>query len=142
MNSELRRQLVAITLEWESRFGIAPPITSAISEYDAGRLVGCSEQEFRASRKQRTTVSKGYDFIFQNKRYQVKANRPSGKPGSFVTRVGKPNNYDWDYLVWILYDRNYEIQEVWGWPVEKYRAEFGSTKRLSPNDMRRGERLK
>ena len=66
MSHELRTQLVAIALEWEIRFGIAPSVTSAISEYDAALLVGCSEQDYCACRKLRTAVSKGHDFTYQN----------------------------------------------------------------------------
>lgn len=48
----------------------------------------------------RTAVSRGADFTFEKTRYQVKANRPSDKPGSFVTKVAKATNYEWDKLVW------------------------------------------
>jgi len=37
---KLRDSLVAVTLEWERVFGVAPSITSAVSEYDAACLVG------------------------------------------------------------------------------------------------------
>ena len=47
----------------------------------------------------RTAVTRGCDFILNELRYQVKANRPSGKRGSFVTLVGKASNYDWDRLI-------------------------------------------
>ena len=58
----------------------------------------------------RTAVAKGLDFEWSGCRYQVKANRPSGKPGSRVTLVPKPKNYDWDRLIWILYNVDYEIE--------------------------------
>lgn len=63
----------------------------------------------------KTVVQRGHDFVFNGARYQVKANRPSGKPGSTVTLVSKVKNYDWDFLVWVHYDRLYEIQEAWQW---------------------------
>ncbi|MDQ5857016.1 MAG: hypothetical protein M3542_01885 [Acidobacteriota bacterium] len=90
----------------------------------------------------RTAVSRGYDFVFRDKRYQVKANRPSGKPGSFVTLVGKPKNYDWDVLIWILYDSAYRIQEAWLWDAAAYRERFEARSRISPNDMRGGLALR
>ena len=68
-----------------------------------------------SKREKRSAVTKGYDFTHNGCRYQVKANRPSGKPGSPVTWVSKVNNYDWDKLIWILYDRNYVVQEAWEW---------------------------
>jgi hypothetical protein len=40
---DLRKQLVDVALEWEKQFGVAPSITSAISELGAARLVGMSE---------------------------------------------------------------------------------------------------
>ncbi|MEK7753152.1 MAG: hypothetical protein AAB654_14605, partial [Acidobacteriota bacterium] len=87
-------------------------------------------------------VSQGPDFVHDGKRYQVKANRPSGKPGSPVTKVAKARNYDWDYLIWILYTTKYEIQEAWMWSSDEYRQAFDSVDRLSPEHMRRGTRLK
>lgn len=138
---DLRSRLVAIALEWEKRFGIAPAITSALSEYDAAMLVGMTEQEFGLACCNRTAVSRGWDFLFKSVQYQVKANRPSGKPGSPVTKVGQANNYEWDRLIWILYDSQYTIQEAWIWDVQEYRKQFDTKTRLSPADMRRGVKL-
>lgn len=42
---KLRDKLVEVALEWQDSFGVAPQITSAISEYDAAMLVGMSEAE-------------------------------------------------------------------------------------------------
>jgi len=89
-----------------------------------------------------TAVQKGYDFKYQGKRYQVKGNRPSGKPGSLVTWVPKAMNYDWDCLVWILYDSKYKIEEAWLWDVADYRNEFDIIKRLSPTHYRKGLQLR
>jgi hypothetical protein len=88
-----------------------------------------------------TTVQKGYDFIFEDNRYQVKANRPSGKKGSFVTLVPKAKNYEWDYLIWIHYNPMYEIQEAWLWERDAYIKAFDSIKRLSPKHYRLGKNL-
>ena len=95
----LRDELVKIALRWQERFGVAPSITNAISEYDAAMLVGMSESEYSDYMKDKTAVNKGSDFVFMNIRYQVKANRPSGKKGSFVTMVPKATNYEWDRLM-------------------------------------------
>ena len=42
---DLRKQLVDVALEWEKHFGVAPSITSAISELGAARLVGMSREK-------------------------------------------------------------------------------------------------
>jgi hypothetical protein len=137
----LRDELVKIALQWQERFGVAPSITSTISEYDAAMLVGMSENEYSDYMKDKTAVNKGSDFVFKNLRYQVKANRPSGKKGSFVTIVPKTTNYEWDRLIWILYDKNYVIQEAWEWGVEEYKDAFDAIKRLSPDHYRKGRCL-
>lgn len=137
----LRDRLVSVALEWQERFGIAPQITTPISEYDAAMLVGMPEREYSAFMQDKTAVSKGSDFEFRGTRYQVKGNRPSGKPGSRVTMVPKATNYDWDVLIWILYDQRYNAQEAWSWNVEDYRARFDAIKRLSPAHYRDGKRL-
>jgi hypothetical protein len=138
---DLRARLVATALEWETKFGVAPAITSALSEYDAAVLIGLSPDQYGSGCAGRTAVSRGHDFTFQNRRYQIKANRPSGKPGSPVTKVAKTKNYDWDILVWILYNPAYEMQEAWLWEVEQYKANFDAKDRICPADMRRGKRL-
>ncbi len=85
----LRGALVTVVLEWERRYGVAPAITCAISEYDAARLVGHTPESLGSQSGGRTAVTRGCDFTYSGLRYQVKANRPSGKPGSFVTLVSK-----------------------------------------------------
>lgn len=140
MNS-LRKRLVETVLAWEKAFGNAPSITSALSELDAAQLIGCSLEEYSAAMQGMTSVQKGFDFKFNGTRYQVKGNRPSGKPGSFVTWVPKATNYEWDYLIWVLYNSRYEIQEAWLWEVSEYQSAFNSVKRLSPAHYRQGKKL-
>lgn len=141
MHSPLRGQLVSVSLQWEERFGNAPAITTVISEYDAAMLVGMSEAQYSAAMTGTSAVQPGFDFKHNGKRYQVKGNRPSGKPGSFVTWVPKATNYDWDFLVWVLYDRSFVIQEAWLWDVHAYRSSFHEVARLSPAHYRGGQRL-
>lgn len=138
---QLREALVAVALEWQRRYGVAPSITSAISEYDAARLVGHTPESLEREGIGRTAVTRGTDFSHNGLRYQIKANRPSGKTGSFVTLVAKAKNYEWDRLVWLLYDREYKLLEAWEWTAENYRLEFDSVVRLSPAQMRRGRSL-
>jgi hypothetical protein len=137
----IRDLLVKTALEWESNFTVMPQITSAISEFDAARLLGCDEQTYSKIIKGNTAVTKGYDFIYNGIKYQIKGNRPSGRHGSKVTLVPKAKNYDWDFLIWILYDPRFNIQEAWRFKVDTYKNLFDKKKRLSPVDMRKGERL-
>jgi hypothetical protein len=140
-NEALRARLIAVALEWQVRFGVAPSITSVLSEYDAAKLIGHSDESLALNCSDRTAVTKGCDFTWNGVRYQVKANRPSGKPGSFVTLVAKASNYDWDRLIWMLYDKAYVLQEAWEWQVEEYRKRFELKTRLAPADMRLGKQL-
>jgi len=98
--NELRQNLVDLALEWERQYGVAPSIVSAISEYDAARLVGMSDLKYSSYMREqnRTAVSSGHDFCYKNIRYQIKAHRPSGKPGSKITNAGKISNDD-EFLV-------------------------------------------
>lgn len=50
--------------------------------------------------------------------------------------VPKASNYEWDRLIWILYDKNYVMQEAWEWNVEDYKMAFENKDRLSPEDYR------
>ena len=61
----LRNKLIDTALQWQERFGVAPSITSAISEYDAALLVGMTENEYSDYMQDKTAVSKGADFIFK-----------------------------------------------------------------------------
>jgi hypothetical protein len=137
----LRKKLVATALEWQSAFGVAPAITSAVSEYDAARLMGMTHAAYASEMGEATAVRKGYDFRADGVRYQVKANRPSGRKGSKVTLVAKATNYDWDKLIWINYNERFEVQEAWLWDVAAYKAAFDTKTRLSPKDYRKGIKL-
>jgi hypothetical protein len=143
----LRQRLVNIALEWERACGVAPSITSAISEFDAARLVGMNAGEYGCFMQNRTAVERGVDFEFNSFAYQVKANRPSGKPGSAVTLVAKahPNKktglLEWDRLIWILYDQSYHIHEAWLWEREAYSKTISPLERVRPVHMRNGRRI-
>jgi len=138
---ELRENLIIVALEWQRRYGVAPAITSALSEYDAAKMIGMSDEEYAEYMSDKTAVCKGHDFVHKGIRYQIKAHRPSGKPGSFITNAGKARNYDWDVLIWIRYNTEYEIEEAWSWPREAYIATFDAATRISPADMRKGHKL-
>ncbi len=141
MESPLRAQLVDVALRWQEAYGNAPAITPSLSELDAALLVGLAEKDYGLQMFHRSVVARGHDFLHLGKRYQVKANRPSGREGSPVTRVGKARNFDWDFLIWIHYNREYVIQESWLWTVDAYQRSFADKDRLSPDDMRRGRKI-
>ncbi len=138
---DLRNQLVELALKWQQRYGIAPAITSTVSEYDAAMLLGMSKDEYSLYMHDKTAVSRGHDFVYNGLRYQIKAHRPSGKPGSKITNAGKARNYDWDILIWIRYNIHYNIEEAWSWERNLYRERFDKQNRISPADMRDGEKL-
>src|SRR5438067_884935 len=48
------------------------------------------------------------------------------------------NDYDFDFLICVLYDQRYNVVEVRQWDAEKYRATFDTVTRLSPTLMRHG----
>lgn len=137
----LRKKLVDIALEWQDKYGVAPSITSSVSEFDAAILVGMSEVEYSNYMQDKTAVSRGHDFIFNGIRYQIKATRPSGKPGSKITNVPNAKNRNWDKIIWVLYDKSYEMLEAWEWNVEEYSSSFKPEQRLSPNHYRQGKCL-
>lgn len=141
MSTTLRQNLIQIALEWQRRYGVAPSVTSTISEYDAAKIVGMSNEEYSTCMQDKTAVCKGHDFIHRGIRYQIKAHRPSGKPGSFITNAGKAKNYEWDKLIWIRYNAEYEIQEAWSWDREQYIQAFDALNRISPDDMRKGQKV-
>jgi hypothetical protein len=95
-----------------------------------------TETEYGSDCAGRTAVRFGHDFIHNGYRYQVKANRPSGRRGSPVTLVSKAKNYQWDKLIWILYDRKYRILEAWEWKKDDYRKRFHQVKYVRPDEMR------
>ena len=134
----LKKELISLALTWQEKFGVPPQIITAISEYDAAMMVGMSETAYSDYMQTLTAVNKGFDFEFKRVHYQVKSNHPSGKPGSRVTMVSKVKNYDWDKLIWILYDEKYNMQEAWIWDKKDYKVAFENKNRLSPNDMRKG----
>jgi hypothetical protein len=102
--SNLRRELVKAALKWQKKYGVGPSITSSLSEYDAAKIVGMTDKEYSAfmitpnsEGRRRSGVSRGYDFEFKGKKYQIKGSRPSGLNGSKVTWVRKAANYNWGY---------------------------------------------
>jgi len=138
----LRAELVKVALEWEGHFGVSPSITTAISELDAALLVGMPEEEYCADRQLQTAVTRDVDFRHGGVRYQITANRPSGRPGSPVTLVSQKSElkraFGWDRLIWLLYDRYFVLQEAWEFTAKEYHDLFNARRRLSPDDMRQG----
>jgi hypothetical protein len=143
MAKSLRERLVKTTLEWKEKYGVAPPITPTISEYDATRLVGMSEEEYTARERSRTTTLREFNFIYGEKRYRVQGRRRDRlreRPESIVIHR-KPTNYDWDYIIWIFYSKSYVIEEAWLWGVVSYKEYFDQNDKMSLSDMRLGKYL-
>jgi hypothetical protein len=140
--SDIRARLAGLAIEWEHRYGVAPPITSAISEYDAAMLLGLSDDEYASSCVGRSAVTPGTDFVHRGIRYQVKANRPSGRAGSTVTIISKPRNLGFDVLVWVLYRPDFSFDEVWTVDVATFERELHGLTYLRPVQLRAvGSRL-
>jgi hypothetical protein len=93
-DGKLRDLLIQVALEWEKRFAIAPRITCDIAEFDAAMLASTNLRVGKGRQLTDTAVKRGCDFLKDGKKYQVKSNRPSGKPGSPVTLVGKAQNFE------------------------------------------------
>lgn len=101
-------------------------------------LVGMNEEQYCSNGQLRTAVSKDFDFVCNGIRYQVTANRPSGKKGSPVSWVSQntERKKPFNRLIWILYDRLYNTQEAWEFTADVYRKRFHNLSRLSPDGRR------
>jgi hypothetical protein len=145
MSVSIRDELVQIALKWEEEFGFFPGqagITTAVSEFDAAMTLGCSEIDYAKSIKGRSPVGRGHDFVFNGVKVQVKANRPSGKPGSAVWNAGpKVDSTGWEMLIYVLYDKDYVIKECYQFDRDLYDRLFSGKKSLRLEDMRKGNKL-
>src|SRR5438552_17474728 len=137
----LRTTLVALVPEWEKRYGVAPFITAAVSEHDAARLVGHTPETFSLDCVGRTAVTRGTDFVATVFGIRSKLVGLAEDPVRSFTWVPKATNYEWDRLVWLLYDREFQLLEAWKWCVADFQSSFDTIKRLSPAHMRTGRRL-
>jgi len=138
----LRKELVKLALEWEKKFGVAPSVTGIVGEYDAAEWLGMSKKQYSDCMKDATAVRKGYDFEYEGKRYQVKACRPSGKKGSEITKVPNVRNYEWDYYIWVRYNKKYDVLEMWQFSRKEFKKRFPAEARIRPEDiMRHGKQL-
>jgi hypothetical protein len=104
-------------------------------------LIGHTPESLSLDCVARTAATRATDFCHDGLRYQVKACRPSGKRGSTVTWVPKATTFEWDLLIWILYDREFRVVEAWEWALDRYRAEIEPIKRVNPGHMRAGRSL-
>ena len=79
--ADLRRRLVEIALQWQECFGVAPAITSVVSELDAARLVGMPDDEYCAGGADRTFVTKRLRFQIQGLPIPSKGQSPERQAG-------------------------------------------------------------
>mgnify|MGYP003976759481 CR=1 FL=1 len=143
----LRDQLVNSTLEWREKYGNAPTITQSISEYDAARLIGMSEEEY----SERTIDSRRrFNFIYKKKRYQVHGTRQFSQLPESVAIEKKTIKYGCNYFIRVLYNKSYEIQEAWLWDINSVNGPdtgkglkqyFESNDRMTFADLRLGKCL-
>lgn len=85
------------------------------------------------------TLSEGLSRMLRKYPQKIEGLRKALKRLS--PRQKEKANYEWDRLIWILYDKNYIMQEAWEWHVEDYKMAFENKKRLSPEDYRKGHCL-
>ena len=135
--SSLRKKLVSVALLWQKEMGVAPAITPAIAEYDAARLIGCDYKGYCQDGLGKSAVRKGFDFKFQKKRFQVKASRPAQDTASCkVTKIGKPKNYNWDVLIWVLYNSKWDLVEAWMWGRRAFRKRYEDVEHIRPKHLK------
>ena len=58
-----------------------------------------------------------------------------------MTLVSLKRKFEWDKLIWLLYNREYVLQEAWEFTVDEYKSHFTQSTRLSPDHMRLGRCL-
>ena len=143
----LRDQLVNSTLEWREKYGNAPTITQSISEYDAARLIGMSEEEY----SERTIDSRRrFNFIYKKRRYQVHGTRQFSQLPESVAIEKKTIKHGCNYFIRVLYNKSYEIQEAWLWDINSVNGPdtgkglkqyFESNDRMTFADLRLGKCL-
>ena len=131
-----REQLISQSLAWESAFGKSPSITGELGEIDAIFSLGFLTPETLRKRRSASAVKSKSDFEVNGLRYQVKANRPSGRPGSKVTKIGVPKPDGWDELLWVLYNKDYRVQEFWKIDHRTFWQALGGNKHLRPKIIR------
>ena len=84
MPMTLRDRLVKTALAWQDQYGVAPAITTAISEYDAAvTLLGMLQDEYRQSQVQATAVQPGHGFVRDSSAIRSK---PTGLAGGRAAR--------------------------------------------------------
>ena len=95
--SNLRRDLVKTALAWQKKYGVAPAITSAISELDAALLVGMSEEEYSDYMQNQTAVQRGLDFRFNGVKAQGRFRTDNGEAvrDACVQGLGITINSSW-----------------------------------------------
>lgn len=109
----------------------APPV---IRQYDTGR------QPQRRLHQSNGSIET-FGLRLSRRAIPSESKPSSGKPSSFVTRVAKASNHDWDKSVWLLYDRLYALQEAWEWNATAYQQAFHEQAHVRSPDMRRGRRI-
>jgi hypothetical protein len=105
--TDLLTRLVSFANEFKQKVGRNLPVTREL-----GELYACSVM----SLMRETAGAKGFDATdADGKRVQIKARAPS-KTGTSVDpggRIGRFQNWEFDYAVLVLLRDDYELDEIW-----------------------------
>lgn len=137
----LYNDLINISLKWEKEYGIVPKILPEILKYDAVIYIDYDLDAYAKQIKTRKTNPSGYDILFKGKKYLVKGGRRIGENISTISPMDKPKNKNWDYLIWILYDQEFKVLEVWQWENKVFYKKFQNKTRITADKMRTGKYL-
>ena len=137
----LRTTLVALVPEWEKRYGVAPFITAAVSEYDAARLVGHTPETFFAGLRGSHGSYSRHGLLLQRSSVSDQSLSAQRKT-RFVHYLGaKSNELRMGSTGLASVCGEFQLLEAWEWYVADYQSSFDTIKRLSPAHMRTGRRL-
>ncbi|MBF0180503.1 MAG: hypothetical protein HQM03_10825 [Magnetococcales bacterium] len=141
--NQLRNDLLVVGRRWQEQFGMTPINYAVIAVYDAAMLVGMTEEQFAEYMQERVlSVGREADFVFERKRYLVKAYRQTDTGGGNRVRyVPKAQHMQWDLLVMILYDAELIVMGAWRMTWDEYIAHCDNKEKLTLEDYQKGERI-
>jgi len=119
---ELVETAKALALEWRRRFARLLPITEELGELLACQQLGLERMP---------PGNRGFDARDAQGTYQIKARAPQ-RTRRVVTqgRVGRFQNYDFDYALLVLLDDQLELHEIWKASVKA--VEHAQIQELNP----------
>jgi len=143
--SKFVKDFLKSVLELEKKFGITSRITGGLGEYDAAMQLGFSEKEYSDYMEKVAPVRADYDFEYKGKKYQVKAHHPASVKITTaifsIPALLKYKKYKWDYLIYIVYDKEYAIERMKRIGRKKFEKEYGNRMSLSLKATEEWEKL-